>query len=55
MIILQILLILLTITAAVLLRKQYQRNQIERRVHNQIKNENKIWNEILKQKDINNI
>ncbi len=53
MILLQALCLVLLVAIVLLVRSHFRRNQVQKRVINQIKTENKIWNEILKQKDIN--
>ncbi len=52
-ILLRALCLVLLVAVVFLVRSHFRRNQVQKRVINQIKTENKIWNDILKQKDIN--
>lgn len=43
----------LMILAVFIIRSHFKKNQVQKRVLNQIKHENRIWNEVLKGQDIN--
>lgn len=53
MLILQACIIVLVGVIIVVVRNHFRKEQLHKRVVDQIKEENKIWNEVLKQKDIN--
>ena len=53
MLILQAFIILLVTVVVVMIRNHFRKAEVHKRVVDQIKEENRIWGEILKQKDIN--
>lgn len=55
MLILRALVVVLVGVIIVLIRSYFKKVQIHNRVMNQIKQENEIWNEVLKRKDINKV
>lgn len=55
MLILRAFVIVLVGVIIVLIRSYFKKVQIHNRVMNQIKQENEIWNEVLKRKDINKV
>ena len=52
MLILQVCFVLLVGVIVAVVRNHFRKAQVHKRIVNQIKEENKVWNEILKQKDI---
>ncbi len=53
MLFIQASIILLVSVVVIMIRNHFRKAQVHKRVVNQIKEENRIWGEILKQKDIN--
>lgn len=52
MLVLQVFIVLLVGVIVVVVRNHFRKAQVHKRIVNQIKEENKVWNEILKKKDI---
>ena len=52
MLVLQACIVLLVGVIVAVVRNHFRKAQVHKRIVNQIKEENKVWNEILKQKDI---
>lgn len=52
MLILQAVIVVLVGVVLVVVRNHFRKAQLHKKVVNQIKEENRIWDEILKQKDI---
>ena len=53
MLILHAFIVALAVAVILMIRNYLKRVEIHKRVLNQIKEENEIWNEVLKQKDVN--
>ena len=55
MLMLQASIVVLIGVIIVLIRNHFRKVQVHKRILDQIKEENEIWNKVLKQKDINKI
>ena len=55
MFILRAFIMVLVGVSIVLIRSHFKKAQIHKRVLNQIKQENEVWNEVLKRKDVNKV